>query len=163
METINYNRGTYFYNIQKNDEYVIDEYCIWYKNYVDNLHLFEIYEEKLGEYILNQNPESKMEFCSYEELIHDNKNVLKTIMSYKTLEIEYKIEILNKNGNDLHVKIFLNNLLNTENPYYIEILNMTQEIKAIIIEVNQYYNDKKYKRSKEEKALCAIDKLIERF
>jgi hypothetical protein len=87
-------------------------------------------------------------------------------MSYTTAEIEYKIEIKNIDGNNLHVKVILINLLyipDIENPFYVEILDLTKEIKTCILALNKYYNEKKHKRSKEDKDLSKIDKLMERF
>lgn len=164
-------RSTYFYNIQKNDDYVVDEYRIWYKDYLNTEKLYKYYELNLTEYISKQNHENKMDFCVYEEEIEgNNKKSIKTIMNYKSLEIEYKIEIVNIDGNNLHVTVFLNNLLdvpNYENPFYIEILDICKGIKNSIIEINKYYNEITDEitdeRSKEEKDLCKIDKLMERF
>ena len=41
--------------------------------------------------------------------------------------------------------------------------NLMKQTKKDILEINKYYNDLPYKRSKEERDECKIDRLKERF
>lgn len=156
--------STYFYNIGKNDENIIDEYRIWYKNNEDASHLYECYEFALGEFIMNKNIEHSMNyFACDEEKENDNK---KTIMSYKSQSVDILISIKNLDDDNLHVKVTLINLENkppSENNEYIEIQDLMKQCKEDIIDINKYFNEKKYKRSKEERDDWATDKLMERF
>lgn len=156
------NIGTYFYNIQKNDENVIDEYYIIYNDYMDKFYLYECYEFELGAFIMNKNPEHLIDFCICdEEKENDNK---KTLMSYKSKSVDIMISIINIDDNNLHVKVTLINLENkplSENNEYIEIQDLMKQCKEDIIDINKYLNNKPM--DKETKKQIKIDKLMERF
>jgi hypothetical protein len=155
-------KSTYFYNILKNDENVIDEYRIWYNNSQDTYHLYECYEFALGEFVMNKNIEHTMNYCACdEEKENDNK---KTLMSYKSKSIDILISVINIDDNNLHVKITLINLASipsNENSEYGIIENLMKKCKEDIIDINKYLNNKP--RSKEERDLNEIDMLMEQF
>jgi hypothetical protein len=147
-------RGTYFYNIQKSEENVIDNYRIWYNNYVDNNHLFESYEEYLSKFILENQPESEKNLnynCS--KLVEDTITYNVTTISYSFKEVYHEIEIKLDNDNPqvVHVKVFLINLLdipNSENKLYTKLEALAKENKEIIIQFNKYFNERKEKEIK---------------
>jgi hypothetical protein len=165
MEFIdNQYRSTYFYNIEKNDENVIDEYKIWYKNYEYTNDLYECYETALGGFIINNNSKSIMNYYSCDEEKENDKK--KTLMTFTSEAVDIRIDIINIDFNNYHIKVTLINLLDkfcSENNEYVEMTNLMKQTKKDILEINKYYNDLPYKRSKEERDECKIDRLKERF
>ena len=160
----NKDKSTYFYNIQKNEVNVIDEYRIMYYNNRNKDYLYESYESCLGEYITNKNPEETMVYSSYVDSNKDNENFNKTIMSYSTNAIEILIAITNLFDDYLDVKINLINLLylpSSENTEYVEMSNLMKKTKQEIIDINKYLNTKP--KSKEQREQVGISDLMEKF
>jgi len=159
-------KSTYFYNIQKNEVNVIDEYHIMYYDYRDNNYLYDSYESTLGEYITNKNPEETMVYSSYHDSTKDMGEFEITLMAYSTNAIEFLIVIrdLFKDEDNLHVKISLINLLDipsSENTEYVEMANLMKKTKQEIIDINKYLNTKP--KSKEQREQKGIDNMMEKF
>jgi len=125
----NSQRGTYFYNIQKNDENVIDEYKIYYKYKSDTQYLLMIYEESIVKYI-NENIYTNQNFISSD-----------SYLLFECEEIQFKILITNLDDNNLHVIVILINLSNSiDNQYYWDFYHKIEQLKIEIIENNKLLN-----------------------
>ena len=125
------NRGTYFYNIEKMDTNVVDEYKIYYENSSDTKYLLMIYEEYLLKY-LNENNIQNYNFISSDS----NEHIL-----FESEEIKFSVTIINIDENNLHVKVFLNNLSNSlYNKYILDFSKIIKETKIQIIEHNKLLN-----------------------
>jgi len=125
------NRGTYFYNIEKMDTNVVDEYKIYYENSSDTKYLLMIYEEYLLKY-LNENNIQNYNYISSDS----NEHIL-----FESEEIKFSVTIINIDENNLHVKVFLNNLSNSlYNKYILDFSKIIKETKIQIIEHNKLLN-----------------------
>ena len=87
-----------------------------------------------------------------------------TIMSYKSTNIIYEVNITQIDCNNYHEKIYICNLLKEfdilKNNEYNEIYKSIQKTKDSIVEWNNYLNLKKKKKRNVD---WAIDRLIEDF
>jgi hypothetical protein len=142
-------------DIKTIEESIIDDYNIYYKNSDHSYYLYEEYEQNINNYIEQHNKDTTMEYYS-----SNDKN--QTIMSYKSTNIIYEVNITQIDYNNFNVKIYLCNLLKEfdKNNEYNEIYKSIQKTKDSIVEWNNYLNLKKKKKRNVD---WAIDRLIEDF
>ena len=132
-------------DIKTMEESIIDDYNIYYKNSDHSYYLYEEYEQNINNYIEQHNKDTTMDYYS-----SNDKN--QTIMSYKSTNIIYEVNITQIDCNNYHVKIYLCNLLKEfdilKNNEYNEIYKSIQKTKDSIVEWNNYLNLKKKKEKK---------------
>lgn len=124
-------RSTYFYNIQKMDTNVVDEYKIYYGYSSDTKYVLMSYEQNLIKYLQENQNENVINYYG-----DNNGNIV-----FECEEIQFNILITNLDSNNLHVKVFLINLLNSfDNPFYLDFMKMIKQVKNEIIENNKLLN-----------------------